>query len=393
MPVSIQLESDQVGKREDLSDLIATADRKNTPFYNQVPKGAIPKNVVFQWQMDKYNDPVADTAKVSDSAGAAALLGTSSVVDGTDHATTGDVFAETRTRKLAQNYVHTFEKATRIGFLAEDVSTVAGAPSELARSVARRIVEMKREIEKHMMSGSNAIDQVSDAGHNKTGYKTKALGSYIHENGKSTAGGTEASTFTVDDAFQPTAGTGSTAAGIYTGAIGSFSEEVVQNMLEGIYNATGTARDYTGIVGTTLKRKFTNLASTNTVTSTIQHTADPTGTGNPPGTELSAYPGIAADRTRTVTKDQASRSYVSSIDIFSGDFGEITLLPSHFTDHASNGYIIPFDEVSLKIHTAPNVSELTNNGGGEARLLRAIMGLAVNNPLSFGRFRSDSTHA
>ena len=44
---TIQLEADQVGKREDLSDLIATADRKNTPFYNQVPKGAIPKNVVF----------------------------------------------------------------------------------------------------------------------------------------------------------------------------------------------------------------------------------------------------------------------------------------------------------------------------------------------------------
>lgn len=388
---NIQLESDQVGKREDLSSLVSTADRRNTPFYNQVPKGAIPKNVVFQWQMDKYNDPDADASKVSDSGSAAALLGTSSVVDGTDHATTGDVFAETRTRKLAQNYVHTFEKATRIGFLAEDVSTVAGAPSELARSVARRIVEMKREIEKHMMSGSNAIDQVasSSGGHNVTGYKTKALGSYVHEDGKSTNGGTEASTFTVDGAFQPTAGTGSTAAGVFTGAIGTFSEEVVQNMLEGIYNATGTARDYTAIVGTTLKRKFTNLASTNTVNSTIVDRADP-GT---PGVETSAYPGIAADRTRTVTKDQSSQTYSSVISVFEGDFGQITLLPSHFTDHASNGYIIPFDEVSLKIHTAPNVSELTNNGGGEARLLRAIMGLAVNNPLSFGRFRSDATHA
>ena len=104
---NIQLESDQVGKREDLSDLIATADRKNTPFFNQCPKSAIPKNVVFQWQMDKYNDPTADTSKVSDASNAAALLGTSSVVDGTDHATTGDVFAETRTRKLAQNFVHT----------------------------------------------------------------------------------------------------------------------------------------------------------------------------------------------------------------------------------------------------------------------------------------------
>ena len=386
---TIQLEADQVGKREDLSDLIATADRKNTPFYNQVPKGAIPKNVVFQWQMDKYNDPTADTSKVTDSGGAAALLGTSSVIDGTDAATTGDVFANANTRKLAQNFAHTFQKTTRIGFLAEDVSTVAGAPSELARSVARRIVEMKREIEKHMMSGSNAIDQVTGTGHNATGYKTKALGSFIHESGKSTNGGTEGASYTVQAGFKPTAGTGSTAAGIYTGSIGDFSEAVVQNMLEGIYNATGTARDYTGIVGTTLKRKFTNLASTNIYRSTIDGTDTDTNTAG----DQKAFPPAAADRIRSVTKDQSSKSYVSAIDIFEGDFGQITLLPSHFTDHASNGYIIPFDEVSLKIHTAPNVSELTNNGGGEARLLRAIMGLAVNNPLSFGRFRSDATHA
>jgi len=389
MSVSIQLESDQVGKREDLSDLIATADRKNTPFFNQCPKSAIPKNVVFQWQMDKYNDPDADTSKVSDSGGAAALLGTSSVIDGTDQLTTGDVFAETRTRKLAQNFVHTFQKATRIGFLAEDVSTVAGAPSELARSVARRIVEMKREIEKHMMSGSNAVSQVTGTGHNATGYKTKALGSFIHESGKSTAGGTEDAAYTVGAGFKPTAGTGSTAAGIYTGSIGDFSETVVQNMLEGIYNATGTSRDYTGIVGTTLKRKFTNLASTNVYRSTIDGTDTDTNTAG----DQKAFPPAAADRIRAVNKDQASRSYTSVIDIFEGDFGQITLLPSHFTDHASNGYIIPFDELSMKIHTAPNVSELTNNGGGEARLLRAILGLAVNNPLSFGRFRSDTSNA
>ena len=387
---NIQLEHDQVGKREDLSDLIATADRKNTPFYNQVPKGAIPKNVVFQWQMDKYNDPAADQSHTTTDGSSALLLGTSSIIDGTDASVDGN-FAETRTRKLAQNFVHTFQKTTRIGFLAEDVSTVAGAPSELARSVARRIVEMKREIEKHMMSGSNAIDQVTGTGHNATGYKTKALGSFVHEGGKSTNGGTEDAAYTVGDGFKPTAGDGTTPKGIFTGAIGTFSEEVVQNMLEGIYSATGTARDYTGIVGTTLKRKFTNLASTNTVNSTIVHTADPTGDDD--GGATSLMPGIAADRTRTVTKDQGSKSYTSVIDIFEGDFGQISLLPSHFTDHASNGYIIPFDEVSLKIHTAPNVSELTNNGGGEARLLRAIMGLAVNNPLSFGRFRSDATHA
>lgn len=385
----ILLESAQIGKREDLSDLIATADRKNTPFYNTVRKGAIPKNTVFQWQMDKYTDPAADESKTGTAGGDPVYLGTSSTVDGTDASVDGD-FATSNTRKLSQNYVHTFDKTVGIGFLAEDVSTVAGAPSELARSVARRIVEMKREIETHMLSGSNAIVQQSaTANVTKTGYKTKALGSFVHETGKS-ANGTDA--FQVDTNFRPTAtATAAGVGGVFTGAIGLFSEELVQNMLQGIYDKTGSIRDYTGLVGTTLKRKFTNLASTNTVSSSIVHTADPAGADD--GGASSLMPGIAADQIRSVNKDQASKSYISSIDIFEGDFGTITLVPDHYVDHASNGYIIPWDELELKIHTAPNVSTLTNNGGGERRLLRSIMGLAVTNPLSFGRFRSDATHA
>jgi hypothetical protein len=374
----ILLESSQKGKREDLSDLIATADRKNTPFYNSARKGAVPQNVVFQWQMDKYNDPVADTSKTAASGGSV-MQGTSSTIDGTDASTTGG-FADSATRVLAQNYVHTFDKTVGIGFLAEDVSNIAGAPSELARSVARRIVEMKREIEKHMLSRSNAVTQITGSGENATGYKTKALGSYIHESGKAgetsgDMGGADAFPVSTDPDFTLTASNDTaTVAPIWTGAATTITEEVVQNVLQGMYDNTGSVREYTGLVGTTLKRKFTNLASTNTVESTIVAAED-------------AAPGIAADRTRVVSKDQGSKSYVSSIDIFEGDFGTITLVPDHYVDNAANGYIIPFDEVEMAVHTAPNISELTNNGGGERRLLRAIMGLKVYNPLAFGRFR------
>jgi len=383
----ILLESSQIGKREDLSDLIATADRKNTPFYNGAKKGAVPKNVVFQWQMDKYNSVTADTSETGASSGND-LQGTSSTVDGDDASLT-DGFADSNTRKLAQNYVHTFDKTVGIGFLAEDVSTVAGAPSELARSVARRIVEMKREIEKHMLSKSNAVTQVTASGTHRTGYKTKALGSFIHEDGKAgetsgDMGGTDA--FTVDSAFQPAASNSTgTIAGIWTGAATTVTEEVIQNVLQGMYEETGTVRDFTGIVGTSLKRKFTNLASTNTVTSTL-NTAD---TDAGASGDQKAYPPLAADQIRSITRAQESRSFVNTIDVFTGDFGTVTLVPDHYMDHANNGYIIPFDEVELAVHTAPNVSELQNNGGGERRLLRAIMGLKVYNPRGFGRIRSN----
>ena len=231
------------------------------------------------------------------------------------------------------------------------------------------------------------MTQITGSGENATGYKTKALGSFIHESGKAgetsgDMGGTDAFPVSTNPDFTLTASSSTgTVAPIWTGAATTITEEVVQNVLQGMYDNTGSVREYTGLVGTTLKRKFTNLASTNTVQSTL---VDADGAGD--GADFRA-PGIAADRTRVVSKDQGSKSYVSSIDIFEGDFGTITLVPDHYVDNAANGYIIPFDEVEMAVHTAPNISELTNNGGGERRLLRAIMGLKVFNPLAFGRFR------
>jgi hypothetical protein len=142
-------------------------------------------------------------------------------------------------------------------------------------------------------------------------------------------------------------------------------------MLTGIYSQTGQYKDYDALVGTALKRAFTNLVFT-----TAQ------GTGTAPMTAI-----------RTLNRESDSSSYISSVDVFEGDFGKLRLHPSHYLNATAGvgstfaGYVIPFDQVEVRYGgNVAGVTSLTNNGGGEARMIEAVAGLCVYNPLAFGVF-------
>jgi hypothetical protein len=73
-------------------------------------------------------------------------------------------------------------------------------------------------------------------------------------------------------------------------------------------------------------------------------------------------------------------------EVFEGDFGQLRLHPSLFLKNFTVGYVIPFDMVEIRY--GGNVAEVTNlpdYGGGPARLIEAVAGLCVHNPLSFGK--------
>ena len=73
--------------------------------------------------------------------------------------------------------------------------------------------------------------------------------------------------------------------------------------------------------------------------------------------------------------------------MFEGDFGRIRLHPSLFLKNNFSGYIIPFDQVEVRYGgNVAQVTELTDNGGGPARLIEAVAGLCIYNPLAFGKF-------
>ena len=128
----------QSGGREDLSNLISNVDAKSTVFSSLARKGKKPGNVVMGWQMDKYED--------ASNAG---------IFEATD-VVTADYLNPGKNRKLMQNYVQIFRRTFRISNLADEIQIVAGIKSELANGIAKKLVEIKRDMEYAFLGNTDA---------------------------------------------------------------------------------------------------------------------------------------------------------------------------------------------------------------------------------------------
>ena len=333
--------------REDLADYIAIVDAKSTPFVSMSPKGKDIGNMQFSWLVDNY--------------GAPALAG---VVDGTD-VTVANASNAVVARTRLNNYGQAFRRDLRVGFIAE-TQNVAGVTDELANGIAKKLVELKRDMEATFMCSN----QAAQADNGTNAYLTGSLGNWLLADSASNIGAVASGS-----AFKPASGA------IDTTASASFTEVTVQNVLTAIYGNTGTFRDYDCILGSTLKRAFTNLTASGTSV-TINTNA------------------IAATSVRTFNQDLGSDTFKASIDIFEGDFGRLVLHPSTFiggkntnatlASQAFKGYVIPMDMVEVRYAKLPQVKQLPDAGGGPARLVEAIAGLVCKNPSGFGMFNGAS---
>jgi hypothetical protein len=154
----------------------------------------------------------------------------------------------------------------------------------------------------------------------------------------------------------------------------------VQGLLKSIYNQTGQYRSYDAIVGTDLKRAFTSLLGTTQLTTTS--TAGVLGAG--------------ATKVQTFQRDAAAETYVQSVDVFQGDFGTVKLHPTVFLGTISSGTwtVTPYKGLVLNMDlvevryggNVAAVQSLPDFGGGPARVVEAVCGLVVGNPLGLGKF-------
>ena len=333
--------------REDLADYIAIVDAKSTPFVSMAPKGRDIGNMQFSWQVDNYGAPV--------------LAG---VVDGTD-VTVASASNPVVNRTRLNNYGQAFRRDLRIGFIAE-TQEVAGVSDELANGIAKKLVEIKRDMESTFM----CTNQAAQADNGSTNaYLTGSMGNWLNSTNASNIGACASGS-----PFLPASGA------VDTTASASFTEATAQNVLTAIYSATGTFRDYDCILGTTLKRAFTNLTASGV-------------------TQVANANSIAATSVRTFNQELSADTFKASIDIFEGDFGRLILHPSTFVGgknstslsaQAFKGYVIPMDMVEVRYAKLPQVKDLPDAGGGPARLVEAIAGLVCKNPSGFGMFNGAS---
>jgi hypothetical protein len=236
---------------------------------------------------------------------------------------------------------------------------------EVANGIAKKLVEIKRDMESTFMCTNQAAQM--DTGPGGNAYRTGSMGNWLNADNSANIGAVASGS-----PFKPASGA------VDGTAAASFTEATAQNVLTAIYSATGTFRDYDCILGTTLKRAFTNLTASGV-------------------TQVANTNSIAATSVRTFNQDLSNDTFKSSIDLFEGDFGRLILHPTQFLGSAATGgttlaatatkgYVIPMDMVEVRYAKLPQVKDLPDAGGGPARLVEAIAGLVVKNPSGFGFF-------
>ena len=327
--MSQALEKDLIGKREQLADYIALVDERSTPFVSVCQKSKQLTNTFFEWIVDAYAAP-----------------STTPAVDGTDVAAFSN---STANRARLQNYIHYFRSANMVSSLAQEVAVT---PSGNLIGEARRkaLVEMKRSMEAAFLG-----DNEMQADNGAVGYQTRALGTWISNSAQSLN--------PVPAAYRPASGQ------IITTATANLSESDLQNMLQSIYDATGLSGDYKFVVGSTLRRRLTDM------TTLVSSGSTNTQVG-----------------TRTFTATQSSEAITKTVTQYTGDYGTFDVISDNWIGYASGapekgrGYVLDLDKITLRYHGMPEIKPLEDQGGGPRFYIRNYSGLEVCNPIGLGQF-------
>lgn len=326
-----------VGNREDLLDVLTVVDAKNTPISSSVARtGAdISNPAVYSYLADGYNAPSTDG--VVDSA---------DVTEFSD-ATANRVLLSARAQKLRRT-IRTSDFQANIA----DVAAV-GRKREFARATAKALTELKRDVEAVISSDNDSVE-----GSGSVAYKTRGLGEWI----KNTA-----QTDLPVPASQRTP-----SASITSTATTALTETALQNVLQSIYEQTGSQDRLILVAGPSLKKAITNFTRF-----TVNNTSD-------------------VFSMRQTTQAATSGRLVSNISFYEGDFSTVEIVTSLFlaanastdAEKYARGYVMSPDHLMLRYGRRPRFQELEDQGGGPRGLVDAIVSLAVMSPKAMAKFNA-----
>ena len=196
---------DQVGIREDLSDMIYDISPVETPFMSLARRGKA-RDRFTDWQIDS----------LADAANNATIEG--------DDATTNTASATVRLR----NYVQLADKVVRTSSTADAVNT-AGRKRELAYQVTKRSQELKRDIEKNL-TGNYA----SSAGSGSVPRQSAGLEAWYTTNTSRATGGS-------NGGFQTSSNVVSAATDATSTQIRTFTESLLKTVIRSTWSAGGNS--------------------------------------------------------------------------------------------------------------------------------------------------------
>lgn len=212
--------ADIIGNQEDWANFITNVEMADAPFMDWLPTGDRPVNPLYDYQAEKYRDPVEN-----------------SHVDGTP--VTGFLSAGD-TRGNLKALIQYATKGASVKKLHQDVSNIAGVTDELAREIEKATYELTTDLEAAFLEDDDHREDNTTAG-----YKTRGVGSWV----SSSAQGL----YPVPAEFL------TPAASAITTASGSITENSIIDLLESIGTTVKGKRGLTAFCSPKAKRIFNNM--------------------------------------------------------------------------------------------------------------------------------------
>lgn len=299
---------DAVGVREDLSDIIYDISPVEVPLLSNIGKKKA-KQTFFEWQTDAL----------------AAASTTNAVIEGDDTV----AIAVAPTARVG-NYTQISKKAFTISGTLEATDR-AGRAEEAAYQKAKRLKELKRDMEATLTSS-----QVAVAGGNTTARKTAALDGWLKSNTNNGNGTTG------DYAYTSTPITARTAA--TTGTIRTFTEVILKDIIKKQWASGGQTKML--MVGPYNKQV------------------------------VSGFAGIAEQRHNVQGAKQGT--IIGAADIYVSDFGNVSVVPNRFMPE-DRAYLIDPEYLSLATLRPVFSEKLAKTGDSEKFHVLTEYGLQVDN--------------
>ncbi len=313
-----------VNNREDKTDLYTIVSPEETPMLSGLPKFRAQTATLIEWTADDYEN--------------VSFAGT---IEGTDQTTHKD---KTENRVLLSNRYQEERRPYAVSNIQNKVD-VAGVSDEVSFAQSKAMVELKRDLESAL--GSNEEVQL---GSGAQASKLRGLGKWI-----------DSSNTNIDSSVRtPSASEGTTS---------TLSESSFNDVLQSVFEQSGSVMDMRLYAGPTLQRKISDFTRAE---------------GNTTPTPF------------IVNSDQSSREIVFSVQFYRGDFANVQIISDLFLGRTSGsglttaskqtGYLVDPDKVHCSVWEDMNIVEQTDNGGGPRGFARGILTSIVKNPKGLGMF-------
>lgn len=298
--------------REDLNNIITNISPEDTVMLSNIGQEKADQTY-FEWLTDSLRSATADNAALE-----------------------GDEAAPEA--RSAQNRVGSYTQISRIVIGVTGTTEAvkkAGMKGMLAYELAKAGAELKNDIEATILSNNPAV-----VGNNSTARKTAGLGAWLRTNVDKASNGTNPTLSSTNDGYPN--------AGRVAGTARTFSEAILQDVLQKVWESGGNAKMV--LMNGFQKRK------------------------------ASSFVGIADNRNEV---NGRVATIVGAADIYLSDWGRVAFVAAR---HAPTNvaYVVDPSKAAVAFLRNYQTEELAKTGDSEKRMLLAEYGLKVHTEKAHG---------